>query len=249
MKLIHKFKSPNFGKRKKGKILFVIIHYTALKNCEEAISYLCNPDKKVSSHYLIAQNGDIYNLVKDKYRAWHAGLSYWNGFKDLNSLSIGIELDFSNYKTNNKYSINMINSLISLLKFIKKKYQIKESNILGHSDIAPFRKKDPGSKFPWYKLYKKNLAFKPNTQIKYKIRFIKNWFYKNNLKSKKQISLFILGIIGYNTVPIENNNSLFSSVISAYQSHYIKHNKTGRIDNKTLNFMINHFINFMLTKK
>ena len=104
MKFINNFKSPNFDNRKLKKIYFIIIHYTALKNYEQAISYLCDPSKKVSSHFLISQNGDIYALVNEKKRAWHAGLSYWDGFTDINSLSIGIELDFSNNKNANAFS-------------------------------------------------------------------------------------------------------------------------------------------------
>ena len=120
MKLIHKFKSPNFDKRKNSKILFIIILYTALKNYREAISYLSDPKNKVSSHYLISQTGAIFNLVSEKNRAWHAGISYWDGITDLNSTSIGIELDFSNYKKNKNYSKKMINSLVKLLIILQK---------------------------------------------------------------------------------------------------------------------------------
>ena len=120
MKLIHNFKSPNFNRRKYNKIEFIIIHYTALKTVNESIKFLCNKKNKVSSHYLISQNGEIYNLVSEKYRAWHAGVSYWASKTDINSISIGIELDFSpNYK-NNIYGTKLINSLIRLLKKIAK---------------------------------------------------------------------------------------------------------------------------------
>ena len=248
MKLIHKYKSPNFNKRKKDKILFIIIHYTALKNYEEAITYLCNPKNKVSSHYLISQKGKIFNLVDEKKRAWHAGISFWNGHRDLNSLSIGIELDFSENKINNHYSKHMISSLIVLLKKLKKKYNIDKKNILGHSDIAPFRKKDPGGKFPWYELQKLNIVFNPNQKNKYKNNIIINWFYKNKINSNNKIALFILAIIGYNTFEFNHNSHSLSKLILVYQNHFMQFNKTGKIDNKTLNFMINHFLNKTLTK-
>ena len=101
MKLIHKFKSPNFNKRESKKIKYLIIHYTALKDCSESLNYLCKISKKVSSHYLISQQGDIYNLVSEKMRALHAGFSYWNTDTDINSASIGIELDYSPNHSNN----------------------------------------------------------------------------------------------------------------------------------------------------
>ena len=248
MKFINKYKAKNFNKRKTKQIIFIIIHYTALKSCNDAIEYLCNSKNKVSSHYLISQNGKIFNLVNEKMRAWHAGLSYWNDHIDINSLSIGIELDFSYNKKNNRYSKEMILSLIILLKKLKKKYNINKENILGHADIAPFRKKDPGEKFPWYKLQNENITLIANRKNIYKTNIIKNWFYRNKIKSNKKIALFILAIIGYNTFEIKQSNYLFSKLITVYQNHFMQFNKTGKIDNKTLNFMINHFLNNLLTK-
>ena len=121
MKLINKFKSPNYNKRESKKIKYLIIHYTALKNCSESLKYLCNKSKKVSSHYLISQQGDIYNLVSEKMRAWHAGISCWKNETDINSTSIGIELDYSPNHKNNIFTKKMIKSLINLLKILKKK--------------------------------------------------------------------------------------------------------------------------------
>ena len=116
MKLIHKFKSLNYDKRNNKKISFLILHYTALPSITDSIKYLCDKKNKVSCHYIISQNGKIYNLVDEKYRAWHAGQSAWLLEKDLNSSSIGIELDFSTNNNNNKFSKLLIESLISLLK-------------------------------------------------------------------------------------------------------------------------------------
>ena len=248
MKLIHKFKSPNFDKRKSSKILFIIIHYTALKNYREAISYLSDPKNKVSSHYLISQTGAIFNLVSEKNRAWHAGISYWDGITDLNSTSIGIELDFSNYKKNKNYSKKMINSLVKLLINLQKKYNIKKTNILGHSDIAPFRKKDPGPKFPWNILRKKSLVLDPNKQNPYKISFIKKWFKKNKLNTSKKMTIFILSYLGYDTINLKQDNYSLSKIIMAYQNHFIQSNITGKVDNVTLNFLIKHLLNNLLTK-
>ena len=128
-----------------------------MKNTLEAISYLCKKEKKVSSHYLISQNGTVYNLVDDKYRAWHAGLAFWHEITDINSISIGIELDYNPNGKNNKFSIKMIYSLKKLIRKLQKNYKINKNNILAHSDIAPFRKKDPGIKFPWKSLSSANI--------------------------------------------------------------------------------------------
>lgn len=243
MKLIKKFKSPNFNLRKSKKILFIIIHYTALKNYKYAISHLCNPKKKVSSHFLITQSGNIFKLVDEKKRAWHAGLSYWNKFKDINSLSIGIELDYSFNKENNTFSEKMINSLTLLLKKLKKKYNIKNHNILGHSDISPYRKIDPGINFPWQKIDDTHLYFKSDKNLKK----IKLWFKKNNIKSSQEIALFILSFIGYDTIKVKQNNQLLRKLIFAYQSHYLQSNCNGKLDSKTLDFLIYHLYNNLLT--
>ena len=249
MKLINKFKSPNFNNRKSANILFIIIHYTALENNEKALNYLCDGNNKVSSHFLISQTGDIYKMVKEKHRAWHAGQSYWGGYTDINSLSIGIELDYSNNKLNNKFSKKMISSLEILIKFLKKKYKIDNKNILSHSDISPFRKQDPGPKFPWRKFYSTNLAFNPKYSSKIKISLIEKWFEKNKIKSKVKIVIFILSYIGYETLKVENNKNLLSVLIRAYQMHYLQKNLSAKIDNLTYKSLIFHFLKLVLTRQ
>ena len=125
MKYITKYKSPNYNSRKNSKIQLIIIHYTALKNTLDAVSYLCKKEKKVSSHYLISQNGSVYNLVEDKFRAWHAGQSFWQDITDINSISIGIELDYNPDGKNNKFSVKMMDSLKILMFKLLKKYKIR----------------------------------------------------------------------------------------------------------------------------
>lgn len=181
MKLIHKFKSLNYDKRKNKQISFLILHYTALPSVEDSIKYLCDKKNKVSCHYIISQNGKIYNLVSEKNRAWHAGQSSWLLEKDLNSVSIGIELDFSTNNDNNKFSTLLIKSLICLLKYLKQKYKIDKKNILGHSDIAPQRKKDPGERFPWKLLSNKKIGIWHRINLK---ECIKNRGKKINIDNK-----------------------------------------------------------------
>lgn len=144
--------SPSFNsmKRSKKEIKFLIFHYTGMKKESEAISKLTKIQSKVSSHYLIKNSGEILTLVPDLYIAWHAGKSAWKNFKSLNKHSIGIEITNPGHQFGyKKFSNKQIRSLIKLSKFLIKKYDINAKNILGHSDIAPERKKDPGERFPW----------------------------------------------------------------------------------------------------
>ena len=147
-----KYYSINFDlpKRNKKLIKFVIIHYTGMKNESKAIKRLCDSNSKVSCHYFIKNSGEVLNMVPALYTAWHAGVSSWKSFNSLNKHSIGIEINNPGHDYGyKKFSSNQILSLTRLLKYLIKKYNIKKQNILGHSDISPNRKKDPGEKFPW----------------------------------------------------------------------------------------------------
>ena len=188
-KITHKY-SPNFSnfKRDKNSIKFLIIHYTGMKKENDAINRLINIQSQVSSHYFIKFDGKIIQLIPDLYVAWHAGKSMWRKKKFLNNNSIGIEI--SNPGHNHgylKFKEKQIIALTNLLLYLKKNYKIKPKNILGHSDIAPNRKKDPGEKFPWKRLAKKNLSIwhKVNHEILKKLRkdrcnkFEKYLFLKN----------------------------------------------------------------------
>ena len=180
--------SSNFTKktRLKGNIKFVIIHYTGMQSEIESINRLKNPRSKVSCHYLINRKGKIIQMVKDNKVAWHAGRSKWKKYTNLNDRSIGIELVNKGHKFGyQKFSIKQINSLIILCKSLKKKYSIKQENFLGHSDIAPLRKIDPGEKFPWKKLssYKFGHWFKSNFEVDRKrLQNTRRVFFKNLYK-------------------------------------------------------------------
>ncbi len=148
MELI-KHPSPNYGLRRKNtEIEFIILHYTAMST-EKSLKRLCDPVHEVSCHYVIDPSGICYQLVDDRKRAWHAGKSYWRGYHDLNSRSLGVELVNSG---NEKYPEAQMKSLIRLLKHLIESYKLCPKNILGHSDIAPSRKLDPGKWFDWKKL-------------------------------------------------------------------------------------------------
>ncbi len=138
--------STNFDERRPN---FVILHYTSNADAERALRTLTDPLTKVSAHYLIARDGKIYQLVDERARAWHAGESYWDGERDVNSASLGIELDNDGEEP---FAEPQIATLIRLLADIKERYAIPAANFLGHGDVAPRRKVDPGRRFPWQRL-------------------------------------------------------------------------------------------------
>ena len=248
MKFIKKFKSLNYNDRKISSINHIIIHYTNLPNHTEAIKYLCSSEKKVSSHFLISKKGDIYNLVPEVHRAWHAGLSKWEDKTDINSSSIGIELDYFPNDFNKKYSNKLIQSLIELLKYLISKYKIDKKNILGHSDIAPYRKIDPGKNLPWKKLYKFNTAFMPVTNLNFLFDSLDNWLKYLQLRNKKSRAILLLSMIGYDTSKAIYNISKFRILITSYQTRYLQQNLTKKLDSKTYKFIQNHLLNLLLTK-
>ena len=144
---ITKYYSPNFDvkARSNKSITVIIIHYTGMQSGRESLKRLTS---KVSCHYLIKRNGDIFSLVEDKNIAWHAGKSMWGKYKNLNKNSIGIELVNKGHRYGYQtFTKPQIIKLIQLCKNLKKKYMIKNKFILGHSDVAPLRKIDPGEKF------------------------------------------------------------------------------------------------------
>ena len=144
--------SPNFETRKRSKknIKYIIFHYTGMKSDQLAIRKLTSFNSKVSCHYYIDKKGNLIQLIPDLYVAWHAGKSYWKNDKLLNNNSIGIEISNPGHEHGYKvFNDKQIKCLIKISKNLIKKYKINIKNILGHSDIAPLRKKDPGEKFPW----------------------------------------------------------------------------------------------------
>ena len=250
MKFIEKYKSPNFDIRKKDSSLnYIIIHYSAIKSYEEALSHLSERKNKVSSHFFINKSGAIFYLVDVINRAWHAGRSYWQGIIDINSESIGIEMDNSGHHYDfENYTPKQINSLIQLLKYISKKFNINKQNILGHSDISPYRKIDPGERFPWKKLNKNNLSFFPkelfqNTKNKIE-RHLEN---KLDNQTKKYRSLYMLNEIGYDIRAAKKDEKKYYMLIKAYQMHYRQSLISGKLDLGTYNLILSHY-NEGLTK-
>ena len=238
MKFITSYRSPNYDLRKsKGNIRYIILHYTAMRSLNKTIKLLCDHKSKVSSHYLVSKMGKIYQMVDEKNRAWHAGRGYWRGVKDINSYSIGIELENSGHHINfEAYSEVQTNQLIKLIKYIKKKHDISNFGILGHSDVSYMRKIDPGEKFPWNKLAYKNISYQP------KIKKLPD----NETVDEFDIKLYYrkLRKIGYgiDIKKFNNKNSrMFTNVTKSFQMHYQQNFVTG-YPNKETHSIIDQYL-------
>ena len=239
--IINNLKSPNYSRisRKNKDIKLIVIHYTGMQSRIESIKRLISRKHKVSCHYFIDRKGKVLKMVDENKVAWHAGKSRWKNFKNINKNSIGIELVNKGHEFGyQKFTNLQIRKLIKLCSSLKKKYKIKNSNIIGHSDIAPTRKKDPGEKFPWNRLHKNQLGLWLN-HLKYKTPKIDNFeirniFFKN---------LYKLGY-RYFSLKRRSQNDIF--LIKAFQRHFIQQKIDGKIDQKTLkisHFLANHLKN------
>ena len=218
--------SPNFvtQKRDARKIKFIILHYTGMQKEKNAIKRLTDANSKVSCHYLITSSGEIINLVPDLYISWHAGKSTWKKIKSLNSSSLGVEISNPGHENGYcNFKKKQIKSIIILISSLKKKYKIKNQNILGHSDIAPDRKKDPGEKFPWKFMHDKKLSIWHNldeNELK-RLRCQKC----SNLETRKFLKN--LNILGY-----RSKNKI--SIIKAFQRRFRQKLISGKIDKECL---------------
>jgi N-acetylmuramoyl-L-alanine amidase len=158
--------SPNSGPRQavagEVGVRHVVLHYTGMHSCAAALERLCDPAAQVSSHYLIDEDGTVYRLVDENQRAWHAGKSFWRGVRDLNSTSVGIEIANPGHDHGYRaFPDAQIGALIGLVGEIIERHGVTADNIVGHSDIAPGRKADPGELFPWERLAEAGIGLWP----------------------------------------------------------------------------------------
>lgn len=219
-------KSPNFDERQNGKIKYLILHYTGMATGKEALERLCSKEAKVSAHYLVEEDGEIFLLVNEEKRAWHAGISKWEDDVGLNDLSIGIEIvntghPYPGYESVYKpFPEAQMKSVISLSKDILKRHQIKPWHVLGHSDIAWRRKIDPGELFDWERLSKEGIGV---------------WLSKDKdtLIEKENANDFLknLSEYGYDIDGVDGNTS---EITTAFQRHFRPSNIDGHIDKETI---------------
>jgi N-acetylmuramoyl-L-alanine amidase len=150
--------SPNFDERKLP-VTMLVLHYTGMPDAASALNWMCDPVSKVSAHYCVTEDGQVIRMVDESKRAWHAGVACWRGVTDINSASIGIEMVNPGHEWGYRpFPEEQISALIPLVGDIVKRYGITRGNIVGHSDVAPTRKQDPGELFPWHRLSRLRLA-------------------------------------------------------------------------------------------
>ena len=202
-KIFKQYSSPNYAIREKN-IKYIVLHYTEM-TFTGALERLCDKESNVSAHYLIKADGTIYQLVEDKHVAWHAGISYWRGEEKLNQNSIGIEMDNSGRDV---FPNKQMSSCADLCLYLMDKYNIKSGAVIGHSDIAPDRKIDPGIFFDWQYLAKRGVGIIPaeNAQVNVDI----------DIKSAQQI----LTGIGYKIDVTGVLDQQTSNVLRAFQSRF-----------------------------
>lgn len=195
--------TTNFSMRRPN---FVIIHHTAQNSCEQTLNTFTLPRTQVSAHYVICRDGTVQHMLNDYLRAWHAGTGKWGNVTDVNSVSIGIELDNNGAEP---FTDAQINNLLIVLNTLKKKYNIPAANFIGHSDIAPSRKVDPSKFFPWQLLAQKGFG---------------NWYDTTNVKPPENFNAMqALRIIGYNT-----KDSI--AAIKAFKLHFVQQDSMAVIN-------------------
>ena len=200
-----------------------------MKSEKDAIDRLTDSKSNVSSHYFIKNNGSVITLVPEHYVSWHAGISSWANYKSINQYSIGIEISNTGHNNNyKKFSKKQIYSILKLSKYLIKKYKI--NFILGHSDIAPYRKKDPGEKFPWKYLFKNNIGLWHNLNEKKLIEIRK----KKVEKYKENIFLKNLKKIGYSIYLYKDKNKNIKLLTKAFQRRFRQNLINGIIDQECL---------------
>lgn len=211
--------TTNFGLRKPN---YVIIHHTAQKSTEQTLKTFTMEKTQVSSHYVIGRDGAVYQMLNDYLRAWHGGAAKWGNETDINSASIGIELDNDGFEP---FSTLQINSLMKVLESLKKTHGIPTPNFIGHSDIAPGRKVDPNVTFPWKKLAEKGFGLWPDSVLSDSV--------PDNFNPTEA-----LRIIGYDVKNPVN-------AAKAFQLHFVQKEITGVLNEEERKVLYNLYKKYM----
>jgi N-acetylmuramoyl-L-alanine amidase len=225
--------SPNHGERKLGaKPDMIVLHYTGMTNIEAALTKLCSPGSEVSSHYVVMEDGYIVQCVPEARRAWHAGAAMWQGESDINSCSIGIEIANPGHSHGYPdFPKRQIAAVTALCRSIYTRYRIPAWRVLGHSDVAPTRKQDPGEKFPWRVLHDAGIGLwvKPAPIVQGGPALV---FGKSD-PAIAEIQL-LLGKYGYDIPAAGNFDGPTRDVIMAFQRHFRPAKVDGVADASTI---------------
>lgn len=231
--LPHRFQpSPNYGARHEGaEINIIVLHYTGMSDAQKACDWLCNEESQVSSHYLVDEAGGIVQMVDEACRAWHAGVSSWHGDEDINSASVGIEIqNIGHAQGYPDFPIAQMDAVAALCKDLVQRYQIKPRNVLAHSDVAPGRKVDPGEKFDWAYLHERGIG---------------HWILPEPIKGGTFLQVgdsgdsvmalqSMLMLYGYGIEVSGNFDSRTKTVVEAFQRHFRPQLVEGVADQSTV---------------
>ena len=220
--------SPNFEERKNGRAVdMLIMHYTALDEDHHALNWLCNPESKVSSHYFLNRDGSLVQLVNEADRAWHAGVSFWRGERDINSCSIGIEIANTGVED---FTEEQMMTLTMLSKELMARHGIPAHRVLAHSDVAPGRKIDPGPKFPWKQLASAGIGHWVEPENVAGGRF----FQLGDEGQPVQALQSMLGVYGYKIDVTGVFDTQTEMVVKAFQMHFRPERVDGVADASTI---------------
>lgn len=210
--------SPNRDARPEGSAIdMLVLHYTGMKTGEEALARLCDPAAKVSAHYTVDRDGRVYRHVPEAARAWHAGESWWAGARNVNGRSIGIELVNPGHEFGYEpFPEPQIEALIDLASGIVQRHAIRPSRVVGHSDIAPARKTDPGELFPWPQLADFGIGLWPAWSAR-----------ALHMPVETALAEIGYGLAPHADVPLE-------TVVMAFQRHFVPKTITGNADPETM---------------
>ena len=217
MPVLYACPSPNHDARPaQTGVDMILLHYTGMRTGEEALARLTDPAARVSAHYLIEEDGRIFALVPEERRAWHAGVATWEGKRDVNARAIGIELVNPGHAFGYRpFPDDQIAALITLIQDIRRRWRVSDSRILGHSDVAPLRKQDPGELFPWDQLAAAGIGL---------------WPGEDDWRSHPHTApLSALAAFGYGWLA-EGNAETTAAVVRAFQRHFRPRRIDGRWD-------------------
>jgi N-acetylmuramoyl-L-alanine amidase len=222
--------SPNHGERAPGPIDILLLHYTGMPDAEAALARLRDPESEVSSHYFVFEDGRIAALVPEELRAWHAGIASWGGAADINSRSIGIEIANAGHPGGMPpYPAAQIAALTELCRAIVGRHPIPPHRVLGHSDVAPGRKLDPGETFPWAALAAEGIGLWTEPPLPGEA-----WLQRGDAGSEVEALQGLLALYGYGVGVNGRYGKRTENVVAALQRHFRPARVDGRADTGTL---------------
>lgn len=228
--------APNFQPRRNGLTpTLLLMHYTGMESAQAALDILCSDQSNVSCHYLVDEDGAIIQMVRESERAWHAGQSHWAGQDDINSCSIGIEIVNEGHAPQlSPFPEQQVVAVTKLAKDIVKRHSILPHNVIGHSDIAPARKKDPGEKFPWARLHKSGIG---HFVVPVPVGDDKGFALGDRGDAIAEAQN-LFAQYGYLIGTSGHYDEETVHVITAFQRHFRPERVDGRLDNSTLQTLV-----------